>query len=33
MPPLPESAEKPKEKKWLSLKNEGLWAQMWTIHR
>jgi len=31
MPPQPESAEKPKEKKWLSLKNEALWAQMWTV--
>jgi hypothetical protein len=26
-PPLPESTEKPKEKKWLSLKNEALWAK------
>ena len=32
-PPLPENAEKPKEKKWLSLKNEALWSQMWTVDR
>ena len=32
-PPQPESTEKPKEKKWLSLKNEALWSQMWTIGR
>jgi hypothetical protein len=32
-PPLPESTEKPKEKKWLSLKNEELWSQMWTVAR
>jgi hypothetical protein len=27
-PPQPESTEKPKEKKWLSLKNEALLSQM-----
>jgi hypothetical protein len=32
-PPQPESTGKPKEKKWLSLKNEALWSQMWTIDR
>jgi hypothetical protein len=32
-PPQPEQPVKPKEKKWLSLKNEALWSQMWTIGR
>ena len=29
----PESKEKPKEKKWLTLKNEALWSQMSTADR
>ena len=29
----PEQTEKPKDKKWLSLKNEALWSQMWTVDR
>jgi hypothetical protein len=32
-PPQPESTEKPKEKKWLSLKNEALWSQVWSVDR
>ena len=32
-PPLPECTEKPKEKKWLSLKNEALWSQIWSVSR
>jgi hypothetical protein len=31
--PQPENKEKPKEKKWLSLKNEALWSQIWTVDR
>jgi hypothetical protein len=31
--PQPESKERPKEKKWLSLKNEALWSQVWSVDR
>jgi hypothetical protein len=31
--PQPEITEKPKEKKWLSLKNEALWSQVWSVDR
>ncbi|HEY1859402.1 MAG TPA: hypothetical protein VGG61_03565 [Gemmataceae bacterium] len=32
-PPEPEGTEKPKEKEWLSLKNEVLWSQVWSVGR
>jgi hypothetical protein len=33
-PPQPENTEQAKkQKKWLSLKNEALWSQMWRIDR
>jgi hypothetical protein len=32
-PPQPESTAKPKEKKWLSLKNQALWTQVWPVGR
>ena len=32
-PPQPEQTEKPKGKKWLSVKNEALWSQIWSVER